>query len=138
MNATKDLTQFLSFTLDQKEAALLIAKTEKDINKSQTSLIALGYLKSENPTELAECIKEARKTFIFLKEENAKDLYDIIIQYPTGQISYFDNEEKKMTWIRPQRGVESAVIVVTSVDTLREVEKKGLPYRAITGLAYQN
>ncbi len=115
----------------------MVAKTDKELGKLRPTLSSAEYTEVEGPRALSAGLKEAGKLYIVLTEENAKELYDIVIQYPTGQINYFDNEDRKMIWIEPAY-VDSALIVLATVDTLLKIEKKGLSFRAVTGLAFQN
>jgi hypothetical protein len=66
-----------------------------------------------------------------------KELYDFILQYPTGQIEIFDKDKFQSKSISPlYRDV--SIVVLTTKQTLMNMQKKGYKLLENVGITYQN
>ena len=127
---------FLKAATGSKEASLLIAETENQITGIEASLAEAGFIKNTHPVKLLQAIHKHQKAYSILDEANAKDLYDICTQYPTGHISVLNRSKMVPLFIRP-RYEESAVVIVVSAQILLALEKQGYTFRSVTGMAHQ-
>lgn len=126
---TNELTEFLRHSLSQRAASLLIARSPEHAIKA---LEASGYVNLQDPREL----EFLGKRYLWVSPENAKEVYDLAMQYGTGQITFFDEATHQPRWISP-RYQGSAIVLVIAKGALRQVEDAGLPLRAATGIAMQ-
>jgi hypothetical protein len=131
------LEEFLSHVVPSKEASLCITTDEVNIAATEMSLRSSGFSGATTPLELFYGIKNGERMYLVLTETNAKQIYDLILQYPTGEINFFDRE--KMETLRTSPNYEhTAVIVLASIPILEKLEAHGLAFRSVTGLAYHN
>lgn len=133
---TKELTNFLQYTAGQKEAALMLADNDQQISALEASLAQTGYTKATSPLLFLRGIYLAERTYIVLTETNAKEIYDICLQYPTGQISGFNPSKMKTLWIRPDYS-KASIVVLANLDLIKKLETQGQSLRSVTGLTYQ-
>jgi hypothetical protein len=137
MSKSNTKTDFLSLTKSiPKEIPLVIYKDENDFPTYSDFLIQEGFQKLDYSSELLSAIKDGKKIFVKLSENNQKNLYDIIAQYPSGQISITDPKTRKSVQVDPDYENTKILLFATS-DVLLSAEKNGLNFRNITGLTYQ-
>jgi hypothetical protein len=136
MTTTQELNHFLSYSINQKDPSLVIALDDSEIKKIRTDLDNSGYMKVDGAVALAYAIQKGEKIYLVLSAINSKDIYEILSQYATGQISYFDTKEMKILWVTPNYA-RTSVMILASEKILTEAESKGMPYRSIAGLTYQ-
>ncbi len=130
------LKTFLSRTLPGKEVSLYIVSDTNNVERAEASLRSLGFSKAATPILLFYGIKNGEQLYITLTENNAKQIYDITAQFPTGEINFFDHEKMSTLRITPDYE-RAAVVVLTPMALLKSIEDHGLAFRSITGLAYQ-
>lgn len=128
-----DLIKFIKYSVSQKEISLIITKDEKEIQKVVKTLRETGYHEKTNGLEMINLVSQPSKVFITLKNDFPKDIYDFIVQYPTGQIEIFDKEKLISKTVVPIYR-EVSIIVVTDKKTIKKskfqiLEKVGLTYR---------
>ena len=130
--ATDTIAAFLPYAASQKSASLVIAKSELLADEAVEELEQSGF------TELADAhdLERGGKHYIRVSKNNANEVYDIAIQYGTGQITLFDRTAQKTTWINPVYE-DSAVVFVITEKALTAIEESGLFLRSITGLTTQ-
>jgi hypothetical protein len=136
MNTTQELSKFLQVTTGQKEAALIITADDQQLADVEASLIHAGFTKALKPLLFLKSIHFSEHAYIVLTEDNAKAVYDICLQYPTGQISGFNSSKMKSLWVTPNYA-KTAIMVITTVDLLKKLENAGLPLRSVAGLTFQ-
>lgn len=136
MSAPQDVAVFLAYTVGQKEAALVIVDSEHGLLASESALAAAGFTKAAKPLPFLKSVYQRKRPYIVLNEKNAKDMYDICQQYPTGQITFLNRSKMATVFVRPDYN-HSAIVLVTTAAMLKILEKKGLSFRSITGLTCQ-
>lgn len=130
-------TDFLKHSLSQKEISLAIAKDDQELNQFQESLHDAGFKKAYDIPEILNDMKENSKVYYFIDEKFPKALYDLIIQYPTGQVEIFDVHSMKSTVVTPTYD-KSAIILLVTKDTLAYFQTKGYSILQHVGIAYQS
>ncbi len=125
------LSTFLEHTQGSKEVSLLISP-EVEIADLIKELSQREFL----PLKAYVDLNTPGKYFIVLDLQNAKDLYDIVCQYTTGQISVFDIKGQQSLWINPNYA-ETSLVVVIPREKLPEAEATGLLFRNAAGLTLQ-
>lgn len=130
-------TDFLKHSLSQKEISLAIAKDDQELNQFQESLHHAGFKKAYDIPEILNDMKENSKVYYFIDEKFPKALYDLVIQYPTGQVETFDVHSMKSTVVTPSYD-KSAIILLVTKDTLAYFQTKGYSILEKVGIAYQS
>ncbi len=130
-------TDFLKHSLSQKEISLAIAKDDQELNSFQETLHQAGFKKAYDIPEILNDMKENSKVYYFIDEKFPKALYDLIIQYPTGQVETFDVRTMKSTVVTPSYS-KSAIILLVTKDTLAYFQTKGYSILEKVGIAYQS
>jgi hypothetical protein len=130
-------SDFLKHSISQKEISLAIAKDDQELNKFQESLHHAGFKKAYDAPEILNDMKENSKVYYFIDEKFPKALYDLIIQYPTGQVEIFDVRSMKSSVVTPSYS-KSAIILLVTKDTLAYFQNKGYSILQHVGMAFQS
>jgi hypothetical protein len=133
----KDFQNFIKHTDLQKEVSIAIAKDERELDYFKTTLSSNGFKEAHKVSEILEKISGKAKIYYSVEDEFPKSLYDLIVQYSTGQIEIFDFSSMKNHVVNPDYQKTSLVIVITK-DNLSHFQKKGYPILANVGVAYQS
>ncbi len=137
MSQVNDFNDFLKFSNSQKEVSLMIAKDEEQLSEYRQKLDLSYYKQASELSHLLSNIDSPRKMYLVVKDELSKDLYDFILQYPTGQIEIFDKEKRKPVVAHPSYRDVSLVILLTK-KTLDDAQRKDFSILENVGLAYQS
>lgn len=128
MNAV--FADFLPVTVSCKEAALVIVDSEADAQRAARELEAKGYAPLEDVGKLAS----PGRYLLALSANNARAVYELISQYPTGQISAFDDAAHSPRFISPAYR-DSSFVLVAPRRALEAAEEAGFPVRTLCGPA---
>lgn len=133
----KSFTDFLEHTLSQKEVSLVIAKDETELQQLVKSLEADNFRQAIDTSDLFKHVTKPVKVFVLVKDKLSKDLYDFIIQYPTGQVEIYDKFNLKSQLVTPVYDKVSVIFIVTK-DALKKTQELGYQVLEHTGIAYQS
>ncbi len=133
----QSFTDFLKYTSSQKEVSLAIAKDEIELQQLIKGLEADNFRQATDTADLFKHITKPSKVFVVVKDKLSKDLYDFIIQYPTGQIEIYDKFNLKSQLVTPVYGKVSVVFVITK-DALKKTEELGHQILEHVGVTYQS
>lgn len=125
--------KFIKCSVSQKEVSLIITKDEKEIQEIIKTLTEIGYRQAINALEIIKIISQPAKIFVTLENNFSKDIYDFVVQYPTGQVEIYDKVKLKSQTTTPVYKNVS-IIVVADEETIKKskfpiLEKVGLTYR---------
>jgi hypothetical protein len=129
----KSFSQFLNIASGQKEVSITIAKNQKEQDDFIKILSENGFKKSDAVYELLE----NPKTYFVASKNIDKNIYDFIVQYPTGQVEIFDKNIMKSNLYTPEYK-DKVVIIVALKNNLKKLQKKNFDLLALTGPAYQS
>jgi len=129
------LNNFLKYTLSQKEVSLVIAKNAEELTRFQEVLENNYFKRATEIFQLIANIDEPQKIY-FVITDISKDLYDFLLQYPSGQVEIFDSKKMRSTIISPIYDGVSVVFLVTK-ETLSQIQKGEFPVLEAVGLTYQ-
>jgi len=132
----QSFSQFIEYSISQKEVLLVIVKTIEELKRLQRSLQRYKFKKTKNPLELLKKVKGSVKTYFVVENNLDKQLYDFLLQYPTGQIELFDQEKMQSVTHSPNYKNSSVILLITK-GALRKAQKKGFNVLANVGLTYQ-
>ena len=128
---------FLKYTNSQKEVSLIIAKDEKELEEFVEILSLADYRQAVDTQELFKRIINPSKVYFIIRNTLHKDIYDFILQYPTGQVEIFDKERMKSETVSPVYNGVSIILLITK-QALSSIQQTGQPLLENTGLTYQN
>jgi hypothetical protein len=134
----KSFTDFLEYTLSQKEVSLAIAKDEVELKELIKNLEENSFRQATDASDLLEYITNpSSRVFFVVKEQLPKDLYDFIIQYPTGQVEIYDKFNLKSKLTIPVYDGVSVVFLITK-KALKKSQELGFPILRQVGITYQS
>lgn len=131
-----DLEKFLSFTANQREAALIVVAQENALPGARACLENAGFI--EQPDALAVLAGTAvpLRQYLVLNANNIKDAYDVAAQYPTGQVNIFDANRHRSVVIAPLYANATVVFLITA-EELQVAKRQGLDILSRTGLTFR-
>lgn len=136
MNKNNGFSDFLDRTLSQKEISLIIVEDDGELNNFQDVLSKKGFRQAIGIYQLLTNITFPNKVFFRLNENLAKDVYDFVVQYPTGQIEIFDKDRMNGKITKPSYENVS-VIFITTRKNLGKIQKEGYSLLSNVGMTYQ-
>ena len=141
-NKNANLKDFFVTMPGSKEVGLVIAKNEAELNDFAGIAAKEGFRQSKSASELLtilgkSAVGKIQKMYIIIQENIGKDLYDFVVQYPTGQVEIFDKKLMRSQTFTPDYG-NSAVVLLVAKDDLNKLQAQGFNLFASIGLAYQS
>lgn len=129
---TKDntLEEFLPVAIGAKEVSLVVAKDNSELLKFVGVIKKSGFVQSENVNDLTQNLK----IFFIVDKSIDKDIYDFIVQYPSGQIEIFDKNIMQSKVYSPDYA-NSAFIILVTEDNLNLFNINGLNLLSVLGPA---
>ncbi len=129
----KEFTDFLKVALGQKEVGLIMAKNTDELSDFSRIMDDEGFKRSDNILDLLN----SPKMYLLVDENMNKNVYDFVVQYPTGQVEIFDNTAMKSNTFSPDHANSCVVFLVLKED-LSKISEKGWDILSICGPAYQS
>lgn len=134
-NQTKNasISEFLAVMAGSKEIGLAIAKDNKELESFAQAMDDMDFKHVE---EISDLVKFP-KTYLTVREDMDKNVYDFAVQYPTGQVEIFDKELMRSQTFSPDYKNLSLVFLVAK-DDLNKLQTKGFELLSCVGPAYQS
>lgn len=139
-HSTASLREFLSRLPGQKEVGLAVMQAESDRAACCLELEAEGFRSAKTPKELAAYLQKTGSVIFSvsqLDDATTKDLYDLALQYPTGQVTGFDADKMKPFVVNPMYVGTSVLLVLTQLQ-LEEFISRGFDLLSACGPVYRN
>lgn len=127
------LNDFLAVVGGSKEVGLAIVQDEKGLEELSRTIEAQGFIRSHGAANLLTL----PRTYFVANENMAKDIYDFVVQYPTGQVEIFDTARMRTQTLSPDYQ-NRAIIVLVRQDNLSKLTANGFNLLAAVGPAYQS
>lgn len=131
--STQEFKAFLKASAGQKEVGLVIAQNRDEMSEFSSIMEKEGLERSDNISDLLR----KPKTYLYIDENMAKEVYDFLVQYPTGQVEIFDNTEMKSKSVSPDYK-NGCVILLSTKEDVGKLREKGWDILANSGPAYQS
>jgi hypothetical protein len=129
---------FLKLTPSQKEVSLAIAKENDELSTFLEVLENQGFRQIVDIQDLFKYVfHPSAKVFFVVKGLIPKDIYDFILQYPTGQVEVYDYFNLKSKLATPSYDNTSVILLVIKEDLKRNNES-GFQILDQVGLTYQS
>ena len=130
----KDTKKFLQLATSAKEVSLMVAEDKKELEKLEQKVSDFGFKKTQNIREIFNALRDGEKTYFVLKDELGNNIYNILAQYPTGQINAWDGKDNLVANPNYQTG---AVLILITEENLAKVEKDGKSLLNLVGLTWR-
>ena len=115
-----------------REVALAVAKDEKELNEFIKSMNELGFKEGNDASDLLG----HSKSFIVAKIEAGKDIYDFVVQYPTGQVEIFNKDNMQSETFSPD--YKNRAILLIDEKILNKLSGEGFDLLSVAGPAYRS
>lgn len=132
INNKTSIEEFLSVVVGAKEVGLVIAKDNEELLNFVEEMDSAGFKRSGNTADLLN----PPKTYFVADENLEKDVYDFIVQYPTGQVEIFDKKLMQSQTFSPDYK-DSAIVLLIDKNNLNKIQEKGFDLLSVTGPAFQ-
>jgi len=126
------IEEFLSVMIGSREVGLIIAKNEAEISSLTKAMDRSDFKRSKNISDLLK----SPKTYLVADENIDKDVYDFIVQYPTGQVEIFDKKLMQSQTLSPDYK-NSAIVLLVEKNNLNKIQEKGFDILGVAGPAFQ-
>ncbi len=130
-------TDFLKYISSQKEVSLVIAKDESELSELTKILEDQGFRQAVDALDLFKHITKPTKVFFIAKDTLPKDMYDFVIQYPTGQVETYDKFNLRSQTVIPNYYDVSIIFAMTK-DVLKKTQVSGFQVLEQVGMTYQS
>jgi hypothetical protein len=137
MSMQKSFRDFLKYTPSRKEVSLVIAKDKTELRDLVKKLEKDDFRQAADVLDLFKhIVKPSSKVFFVTEESLPKDMYDFMIQYPTGQVEVYDKFNLKSKLVVPVYDKVSVIFVVTK-KSLGKSQESGYRILEQVGITYQ-
>jgi hypothetical protein len=130
----EEIQKFLKLTNGSQETCLMIAENEKDFVSIKKEIANSGFKKSQNIREIFNSIKDGKKTYFTLNDNIGNNIYNIIAQYPTGQVTAYDGQNNLVA--NPDYKKGSVLILITK-ENLEKIEQGEKSLLKLAGLTWK-
>ncbi len=127
------LVDFLSIVLGSKEVGLILAKDKSEFTDFMQKLEQTGFRQAQKMTD----ITKIARVYFALDEVVNKEVYDFVVQYPSGQVELFDKQLMQSTVFSPDYK-NSAVVLLVYKDSLIKFKEQGFDILTVAGPAFQS
>jgi hypothetical protein len=129
----KEFIDFLKVAFGQKEVGLIMAKNIDELSDFSRIMDNEGFKRSDNILDLLN----SPKMYISVDENMNKNVYDFVVQYPTGQVEIFDNTAMKSNTFSPEH-VSRCIVFLVLKEDLSKIQEKGWDILSLCGPTYQS
>jgi len=130
----EEIRKFLEMTNGSTELCLMIAQDEQELTSVEKEVSAAGFQKTKNIREIFNAIKNGTKIYFTLGEALGNNIYNILAQYPTGQVTANDGQKNLVA--NPDYKNGSVLILITK-ENLEKIEQSEKSLLRIAGLTWQ-
>jgi hypothetical protein len=130
----EEIQKFLEMTNGSTELCLMIAQDEQELASVEKEVGDAGFQKTKNIREIFNAIKNGNKIYFTLGEALGNNIYNILAQYPTGQVTAYDGQKNLVA--NPDYKNGSVLILITK-ENLEKIEQSEKSLLRIAGLTWQ-
>jgi len=129
-----EIKKFLELATSSREAGLMVADGEKKLETLEKKVADFGFKKTQNIREIFNAVRSGDKNYFILKNELGNNLYNILTQYPTGQINAYDGKDNLVANPNYQTG---AILILITEENLNKIEKSDKSLLSLVGLTWR-
>ena len=136
-NKEKKIEIFLNRASSQKEPVFVIAQNNQEAKEFQGIIEGAGFKQAKTVRDLMKKIKSVNRKFLLISQcDDLKDIYDFVVQYPTGQVEIYDKKSLTTEVLNPDYKNTSFVFLITKED-IKNSKENGYDFMSFAGLTYQ-
>jgi len=129
-----EIKKFLQLASGSREASLMVAHDGKELETLEHEVSDFGFQKTTHIREIFNAVKNGEKTYFILNKGFGNNCYNILAQYPTGQINAYDGKDNLVANPDYQTG---AVLILITEENLNEIEKSDKSLLKLVGLTWR-
>jgi hypothetical protein len=129
-----EIKKFLQLASSSREASLMVAHDEKELEMLERSVSDFGFQKTTHIREIFNAVRNGDKTYFILNNKLGNNCYNILVQYPTGQINAYDGKDNLVANPNYQTG---ALLILITEENLNEIEKSDKSLLKLVGLTWR-
>lgn len=130
----EEIRKFLERTNGSAEACLMIAQNEQELAALEQEVSDSGFQKTRNITEIFDSIRNGSRIYFTLGDTLGNNLYNILTQYPTGQVTAYDGQNNLAASPDYQKG---SVLILITKENLEKIERGEKSLLRLVGLTWQ-
>jgi hypothetical protein len=130
----EEIQKFLVRTKGSREACLMIAENSEMVAELEKAAVDFGFKKSKNIREIFNAIRDGEKSYFILEDALGNNLYNILAQYPTGQVNSYDGQKNLVANPDYQNG---SILILITKKNLEKIEQSEKSLFKLAGLAWQ-
>jgi len=130
----EEIQKFLKLTNGSQETCLMIAESDKDFVAIEKEIANFGFKKSQNIRDIFNSIRDGKKTYFTLNDSIGNNIYNILAQYPTGQVTAYDGQDNLVANPNYKKG---SVLILITKENLEKIEQSEKSLLKIAGLTWQ-
>lgn len=127
-----NIEEFLKIATGSREVGIVIAKDSAELGEFSKSMDSAEFKRAEGISDLFQ----SPKVYAVVDENLDKDIYDFVVQYPTGQVEIFDQKLSTSHLLSPDY-INSGIVILVLKEDLTKLEEKGFNLLSTTGPALQ-
>jgi hypothetical protein len=129
-----EIKNFLQLATSSREVSLMVAGNENELEALEQKVADFGFQKTQNIREIFNAVKNGSRTYFIMKDELGNNIYNILAQYPTGQINAYDGKDNLVANPNYQTG---AVLILITEENLNKIEKGGKSLLKLVSLTWR-
>jgi len=130
----EEIQKFLKLTNGSQETCLIIAENDKDFLAIEKEVSNFGLKESQNIREIFNSIRDGKRTYFTLNDSIGNNIYNILTQYPTGQVTAYDGQNNLVANPNYEKG---SVLILITKENLEKIEQSEKSLLKIAGLTWQ-
>ncbi len=130
----KEIQEFLKMINGSTELCLMIAKDEQELLVVQQEVGNVGFQQSKNLREIFNGIKNGSKIYFTLGDTLGNNIYNVLAQYSTGQVTAHDGQSNLVANPDYAKG---AVLILITKENLKKIEQGEKSLLNLVGLTWQ-
>ena len=112
----------------------MIARNSAELAMVEQEIVNFGFKKAQGVREIFNSIKNAGKTYFTLTDAIGNNIYNILAQYPTGQVTAYDGQKNIVANPDYQKG---SLLILVSKENLEKIEQGEKSLLKLAGLTWQ-
>lgn len=130
----EEIRKFLGRTDGSMEACLMIAEDERSRAALEQAVSDSGFQMTKNLTEIFDSIRNGSRIYFTVGDTLGSNLYNILVQYPTGQVTAYDGHNNLVANPDYQKG---SVLILITKENLEKIERGERSLLRLVGLTWQ-
>lgn len=128
-----ELQKFLVRINGSTEPCLIIAQDEQELVTIENEASGFGFQKTKDIAEVFNAIKNGNKIYFTLGETLESNMYNILTQYATGQVTIYDGQKNL---VASPDYINGSILILITKENLEKIEKSERSLLRIVSLTH--